>query len=155
MSFKVTAFSALPGNSTSLMPFRLSLSLRLMVLVCCCVSLSAAEPTKRAISNTEVTALKEPIAVGKRIYFAVRRYYDKQPSRVYPTGLALFTDSPTIELLHAVGYISDSDFGLARQYRVAIPPVIVKPTDAVVLMQTRLGELSLDASGHISLIDRH
>lgn len=125
-----------------------------LVVTCCVAALFAAEPTRRTITATEMAALKEPINVGKGVYIAVCRYYSNRESRAYPAGPALFTDSPTIELLHAVGYIADADMQLIQRYRIGIPTVIVKPTDPVVIMQTKSGELTFDTRGQITLLDK-
>lgn len=114
-------------------------------------SLSAAEPKSRPLTDRETTILQEPIAIGKTVYNAVCRYYTALRPRDYPVGPALLTESPTVELLHALGYITESELRLAQQYRIAIPPVVVKATDRLVILDTKSGELSFDTRGNITL----
>jgi hypothetical protein len=92
-----------------------------LAFISCVVSSSCAEPVRRALTAAETAALQEPIELGKRVYNALYRYLDPPQPRVPNTGPDVLTGWPTVDLLHAVGYIADSDMRLVRQYRVTIP----------------------------------
>jgi hypothetical protein len=67
----------------------------------------------------------------------------------------LFTTCPTINILHAVGYLNDSDTKLAEQYHVVISPTYFgKPKEPLVTLQTKYGELNFDLRGKITLQPR-
>ena len=68
------------------------------------------------------------------------------------TEFGLLTRTPTIHVLHAVGYLSDSDFALAQRYRATPQPVPANQGLATRLtMQTDRGELLFDTQGDIKL----
>lgn len=59
---------------------------------------------------------------------------------------------PTVDVLHAIRYIPDSDMRLIQQYHVVVAAAIAKPTDLVLTLQTKSGELGFDASGQMTLL---
>jgi hypothetical protein len=123
----------------------------------CVVWASSAEPARRELTAAETAALQEPIDLGKRVYAALCRYWSSskpvEGAARYPD---LVTASPTVDLLHALGYIADSDMKLTGQYKVVIPPVVgEKPMAPVVAMQTKYGEISFDIRGEIRLQSSH
>jgi hypothetical protein len=123
--------------------------------VCCVVSLSSAEPSRRALTAPETAALREPIELGDRVYDAFYRYFDP-PELLLPfplTAVGVVTRCPTVDVLQVMGYIADSDMPLVRRYRVSIATIISKPTDSVLTMQTKFGEIGFDARGQITLLD--
>jgi hypothetical protein len=66
--------------------------------------------------------------------------------------LGLLSRTPTIDVLHAAGYITDSDFTLAAGYRATPQPVPANQGLATRLtMQTHRGELLFDTRGDIKL----
>jgi hypothetical protein len=60
---------------------------------------------------------------------------------------------PTLEVLHAGGYISDSDMSLARRYQAArqLIPANSPPTQPLLTMQTDQGELIFDTRANVAL----
>ena len=124
-----------------------------VALACCVVSLSSAEPSRRALTAAETVALREPIELGDIVHHALYRYFDPPQPFLPLTGVDVVTRCPTVDVLHVMGYITDSDMRLVEQYRVSIATVISKPTDSVMTMQTKFGEISFDARGQIALLD--
>jgi hypothetical protein len=81
------------------------------------------------------------------------RYLDHPPTRLALTGPDVVTGYPTVNVLHAVGYITDSDMRLVQRYHVSIAAAVFKPEDPTVMMQTKLGEVRFDARGQITLLN--
>jgi hypothetical protein len=121
-------------------------------LIACLGSVSAAEPATRPLTARETLALRVPLDLGYRLHDALYRYFtrDRPPLRLQ-SGVDVVTGWPTPEVLHAIGYIADSDMPLIRRYRVSIATATFKLTDPVLTMQTRLGEIRFDARGDIAL----
>ncbi len=119
----------------------------------CLASVCLAESSPRALNVAEATALNEPIELGLRIHRALSRYFDHEPLRHPGGGVDLLTGWPTLNVLNAVGYISSSDMRLAQKYRVAIAVANFKRTDPALTMETKLGKISFDLRGEITLED--
>jgi hypothetical protein len=127
------------------------LSLLLLITVS---SVFADQPTtSRALTAKESAALEEPIAVGHRILTALSRYSKASDQVQLPPELDVSTQGPTIDILHAGGYISDSDMPLTRRYQVVLQliPAEAPPTQALLTMQTGSGELIFDTRGNVTL----
>jgi hypothetical protein len=128
------------------------------------ISLSGAvaDQPGRSLRPDEMKALQQPIAVGRHILNALSQYSNAaaheangESANMWSRGmnqLGLLTRTPTIEVLHAAGYISDSDFTLAQRYRATPQPLPANQGLATRLtMQTHRGELLFDTRGDIAL----
>jgi hypothetical protein len=127
------------------------------------ISLSGAvaDQPGRSLRPDEMKALQQPIVVGRHILDALSQYSNTareasgESANMWSRGmnqLGLLTRTPTIEVLHAAGYISDSDFTLAQRYRATPQPVPANQGLATRLtMQTHRGELVFDTRGDIKL----
>ena len=118
------------------------------------VGIALADRPPYSLTPDEMKALQEPIMVGHRILDALSRYSkaSDEANVNVPTGLSLLTHAPTIEVLHAAGYISDSDFALAQRYHAMPQPVPANQGSAARLtMQTERGKLVFDTRGEITL----
>ncbi len=123
-------------------------------LLLAAAALFAGEPTtRRPLTAKESAALQEPTTLGHRILNALSRYSKASEPPKIPAGLDLLTRVPTIEVLHAGGYISDSDMPLTHRYLATLQPI---PPDAprtqpLLTMQTDRGELIFDTRGNVTL----
>ena len=126
------------------------------------LSVAVADEPARSLRPGEMKALQQPIAVGRLILDALSQYsnaavhkVDGESANMWSRGmnqLGLLTRTPTIDVLHAAGYISDSDFALAQRYRATPQPVPANQGLATRLtMQTHRGELLFDTRGDIKL----
>jgi hypothetical protein len=120
------------------------------------ISVSAAfgsEPVARSLTSDEAKALREPTALGERILVQVLRYTKTSEGIKIPPEFDVMTRAPTIDVLHAAGYISESDRVLAHHYQATLQPVPANatPTHALLTMQTERGELIFDIRGQITL----
>ena len=126
----------------------------LLILLLIVASLALADPPAGyRLSPTEKAELKEPLALARRI-IAARYRYSKASERVrVPAEYDVMTRTPTIEVIHAAGYISDSDALLSYRYRVVLQLVAPGAAlgQAVLTMQTNRGELMLDKLGNAAL----
>ncbi len=70
--------------------------------------------------------------------------------------LGLLTRTPTIDVLHAAAYISDSDYALARRYGATPQPIPGNGTmpRPLLTMQSNRGELVFDTRGRVTLHPR-
>jgi hypothetical protein len=129
---------------------------RLLLLLSLAGAVFAQNQQSRALSTTESVALREPIAVGKRIIAALSRYPVASGSTTRATAdRSLLTRTPTLDLLHASGYISDTDFAFSHSCHATLQPV---PAGAsadhpVLRLQTASGELIFDARGEVTIRD--
>ena len=120
------------------------------------ISLSVAfgsEPTTRSLTSDEAKALRQPTAFGERILAEVSRYKKASEGIKIPTEFDVMTRAPTIDVLHAAKYISNSDMVLAHRYQATLQPVpaTASPTHPLLTMQTDRGELVFDTRGNITL----
>ena len=125
------------------------------------LSVAVADQPGRPLKPDDMKALQQPVAVGRRILDALSQYslaayeVNGESANMWSRGmdrLGLLTRTPTIDILHAAGYISDSDFALAQRYRATPQPVPVNQGLATRLtMQTHRGELLFDTRGDIAL----
>jgi hypothetical protein len=114
----------------------------------------ASQPiTSRPLSAKEAAALREPTALGRRILSALSHYPKASEQAKVPTGLDLLTPVPPIEVLHACGYISDSDISLSHQYHATLQPIPsgAPQTQPLLTMKTDRGELVFDTLGDVTL----
>jgi hypothetical protein len=115
----------------------------------------AEQPTTpRPLTTAEAATLKESVDLGHRVLAAWARYSQTTyVSSPIPTGAALFTSTPTLELLHATHSLSDSDFARSLQCHIKLHPVPVgAPKDAPILsVRADRGELVFDITGNITL----
>ena len=126
----------------------------LSVLLLIAVGLAFADQsTSRPLTAKETAALQEPIALGGRILAALSRYSTASEQVKVPPEYDVLTRVPTIEILHAGGYISDSDMPLTHRYPLALQfiPAEAPPTQPLLTMQTDSGELIFDTRGNVSL----
>jgi hypothetical protein len=128
----------------------------LSVIIVIVASFAFAEQptTRRPLTTAEAATLKGSVDLGHRVLAAWSRYSQATyVSSPIPTGAALFTNTPTLELLHATHSLSDSDFALSLQCQIKLHPVPVgAPNDAPILcVRTDRGELVFDISGNITL----
>jgi hypothetical protein len=125
-------------------------------------SFARADQPSRSLATDETKSFHVQIALGQRIVAALARYskaaYEEngESSNMWTRGiseLGLLTRTPTIEVLHAVDYIADSDYALARQYHAASHPVPAgaPATQPLLTMQTDTGELFFDTRGLVTL----
>ena len=125
--------------------------------ICLLIAVGAAfasQPiTGRPLTAKEAAALREPTALGHRILTALSHYPKASEEAKVPTGLDLLTQVPTIEVLHAGGYISDSDMSLSHHYHAALQPIPAgaPQTQPLLTMQTDRGELVFDTLGDVTL----
>jgi hypothetical protein len=124
-----------------------------IVLLIAMGSVFADQPTTHPLTAKEAAALQEPIALGHRILNALSRYAQTSEPPMIPAELDLLTRVPTIEILHAAGYISDSDMPLAHRYLATLQPIPpgAPSTQPLLTMQTDRGELILDTRGTVTL----
>jgi hypothetical protein len=125
-----------------------------LVLLIAVTSAFGDQPsTRRPLTGKESAALEEPTALGHRMLTALARYSKASEPVKIPTEFDVMTRTPTIELLHAAGYISDSDTLLSRRYRVVLQliPAEAPPTRPLLTMQTDSGELIFDTRGNVTL----
>jgi hypothetical protein len=114
----------------------------------------AEQPTIRhPLTAKEATALQEPAALGHRMLSALSRYSQASESLKVPPEFDVLTRLPTIEVLHAVGFISDSDMRLTRRYQPALLPIPpnAAPTQPLLTLETDRGELIFDTRGNVTL----
>ena len=113
----------------------------------------ADQATTRPLTAKERASLHEPVALGGRILAALARYSKASEQLKVPTEYDVLTRVPTIELLHAGGYISNSDVSLAHRYQAApqIIPANSPPTQPRLTMQTDWGELVFDTRANVAL----
>ena len=128
----------------------------LSVIIVIIASLASAEQpaTPRPLTTAEAATLKESVDLGHRVLAAWARYSQvTSVSSPLPTGAALFTSTPTLELLHATHSLSDSDFAASLQCQIKLHTVPVDaPNDAPILsVRTDRGELVFDITGNITL----
>jgi hypothetical protein len=100
-------------------------------------------------------ALREPVALGQRILAALSRYSSAPKRGDIPTGGSLLTDNPSIEVLHAGGYIGDSDMTLAARYKATLQaiPAGAPATQPMLTMTVHGGELIFDTQGNVAFRD--
>ena len=124
-----------------------------VILLIAVGSAFADQPTTRPLTPEETVALDEPIAVGGRILAALSRCSKASEQMKVPPEFDVLTRVPTIEILRAAGYISDSDASLARRYKAApqLIPANSPPTQPLLTMQTDQGELIFDTRAHVTL----
>lgn len=109
---------------------------------------------RRALTPADSAALQEPISVGRRVILGLTHFCAESPTVTYSAGgPALLTGTPTVEILYAYRYVSDSDFAVCRRYRATLHIV---PTDApasqpLLSMQTSRGILVFLLSGEAAL----
>jgi hypothetical protein len=125
------------------------------------LSIAVANQPGRSLRPDEMKALQQPIAVGRHILEALSQYSNAahevngESANMWTRGmgqLGLLSRTPTIDVLHAAGYITDSDFTLAQRYRATPQPVPANQGLATRLtMQTHRGELLFDTRGDIKL----
>ena len=125
-----------------------------LVLVCELIPVSAREPSTRPLTAEEMNAIREPIELGDRIYRALYRYLDKEHLRIPLTGPDVVGSYPTVNVLHAAGFITDADIRLSERYHVSIAAVIFNSKDPAVMIQTVIGEVIIDARGQMSVVTR-
>ena len=114
----------------------------------------ADEPTTRQpLTTVDAAALEEATALGQRVLTALARYLAVSRPPNISGGSDLLARTPTIEVLHAIGYLSDSDIALSNQYHATLYPVPPEPaaTQPVLTMHTDRGELIFDAGGNVAL----
>ena len=130
--------------------------LSLLVLIAVSSAFADQPTTRRPLTAKEPAALEKPITVGHRILTALSRYSKASDQVQLPPELDVSTQVPTIEILHAGGYISDSDMPLTHRYRLALQliPAEAPPTQPLLTMQTDSGELIFDTRGNIALRPR-
>jgi len=128
------------------------LSLLLLIAVS---SAFADQPTttRRPLTVKESAALEEPTALGYRILTALARYSKASEQVQVPAEFDVMTRTPTIAVLRAGGYISDSDMSLSHHYQVVLQfiPAEAPPTQPLLTMQTDSGELIFDTRGNVTL----
>ena len=109
--------------------------------------------TRQPLTTADAAALEEATTLGQRVLTALARYLAvSQPPNI-SEDRDLLTRTPTIDILHAIGYLTDSDIALSNQYRATLHPVPPEPaaTQPVLTMHTDRGELIFDASGNVAL----
>jgi hypothetical protein len=122
------------------------------ITVLFCVGFIVADQPGRSLTPEETTALRQQITVGRHLLAALSLYSRASAELNVPIGDSLSTHAPTIEVLHAAGYISDFDFSVAQRYRAMPHPVPADQDVATrVTMQTDRGELIFDTRGSITL----
>lgn len=124
-----------------------------IAFACSISAFSSAEPPPRLLTSEQTDALREPLDLGYKLHGALFRYFSRPGKDVPGRGVDLVTGWPTIDVLHVLGYITDSDMRLVKQYKVSIATVAFQPTDPVLTMQTKVGQISFDARGTVSLHD--
>jgi len=116
------------------------------------VGFAVADQPGHSLTPDETKALQQPITVGRHILDALSRYSKASDEANVPTGLSLLTGAPTVEVLHAAGYISDSDLALAQRCHATPQPIPANQASATRLtMQTDRGELVFDTRGDVIL----
>jgi hypothetical protein len=140
-----------------------SLDLRILpIALFVSLSIALADQPPRPLTSQEMKVLQRQITLGRRIVTALARYskaayeLNGESANMWTRGinqLGLLTRTPTIEVLHAAGYINDSDDALARRYRATPKPVPADVTMAqpLLTMQSERGELVFDTRGDIAL----
>jgi hypothetical protein len=130
--------------------------MRAVFLVLLLVSLAFAEqpPTRRALTTADAAALEEPVSAGRRVILGLAHYLEKMPAITYGGGgPALLTSTPTVEILHAYRYVTDSDFAVCRRYRATLHtvPPNAPATQPLLTMQTPRGVLVFPLNGEVAL----
>src|SRR5258708_3759808 len=118
----------------------------LLLLIAVSSAFADQPAARRPLTAKESAALQEPITLGQRILAALSRYSKTSERIKVPTEFDVMTRTPTIEVLHAAGYVGDSDMPLSHRYQVVlelIPPE-APPTQPLLTMQTGSGELIFD-----------
>jgi hypothetical protein len=120
------------------------------------ISVSVAfgsEPAARSLTSDEAKALRQPTALGERILAQVSRYRKASEGIKIPLEFDVLTRAPTIDVLRAAGYITESDMTLAHRYQATLQPVPAnaRPTHPLLTMETERGELIFDTRGEITL----
>src|SRR3954464_9507718 len=107
----------------------------------------------RPLSSEEETALREPVSLGQRILTALSNYPKASEQPKVRTGLDLTTKMPTVEVLHAGGYITDADASLSSRYKASLHPIPngAPHTQPLLSMRIDRGELVFDVDGNITL----
>jgi hypothetical protein len=115
----------------------------------CTVVLIAASA---AVAGSQ-PAVTEAMELGQRVLKALFEYPNPSVRMNVLRGRDLLTALPTIEVLHAAGYISDSDMSLCHRYHVALHPIPAgaSQTQPMLTMETDRGELVFDTSGNCTL----
>jgi len=113
----------------------------------------ASEPTTRSLTSDEAKALRQPTVLGERILVESVAVQEASEGIKIPTEFDVMTRAPTIDVLHAAKYISDSEIVLAHRYQATLQPVpaTASPTHPLLTMQTDRGELVFDTRGNITL----
>jgi hypothetical protein len=135
-------------------------NLRRALCVALFISLAVAEGGEltRSLTRQETRDLQSEITVGRRIVVALAKY-SKSASEMYGrttsglTELSLLTRTATIDVLHAAGYLSDSDTALARRYDAMPQQVsaIATSEQPLLTMHSKLGELVFDMRGTVTV----
>ena len=125
------------------------------------LTVASADQVPRALTPYEMKALHSQIALGRNIVSALGQYsktiyeLNGESGNMWNrgmTGLGLLTRTPTVQVLHAAGYITDFDLVLAERYRATPQPVPTTQRLATCLtMQTDRGELLFDTHGNITV----
>jgi hypothetical protein len=113
-----------------------------MVLIAASAAVAGSQPT-----------VTEAMELGQRVLKALFEYPKPSLRMNVLRGRDLLTTLPTIEVLHAGGYISDSDVSLCHRYHVALHPIPAGASQAqpMLTMETNRGELVFDTSGDCTL----
>jgi hypothetical protein len=116
--------------------------------------LAQQPPVHRALTTEDAVGLNEAVSVGHRVLVALRQYSDDMPAadRI-EVDRALITRTPTVEILHAYRYVTDSDFAACRRYHATLHPVPSEApaTQPLLSMQTDRGILVFQISGEVAL----
>ena len=125
-------------------------------------AISLADQPPRSLTGEETRALQQQIALGRRIIVALTRYSDAiheanaESSDMWARGmgaLGLVTRTPTMDVLHAARYITDSDQALAHRCHATPQPLPAGApvTQPLLTMQCDRGELVFDTQGAVAL----
>ena len=124
--------------------------------------MALADQPSRPLTPQETKTLERQITLGRRIIAALNQYskaareVNGESANMWSRGVTefgLLTRTPTIDVLHAAGYLNDSDNGLARHYHATPQPVPRNATMAqpLLTMHSELGELVFDTRGAVTV----
>jgi len=125
-------------------------------------AVALADQPSRPLTRQETKTVERQITLGRRILAALAEYSKAahevtgESASMWSRGmteLGLLTRSPTIDVLHAAGYLTDSDHALARHYHAMPQHVPANATTAqpLLTMHSELGELVFDSRGAVTV----
>jgi hypothetical protein len=136
--------------------------MRWLVALFISFAVALADQPSRPLTPQETKTLERQITLARHILAALAKYskaaheVNGESANMWSRGmneLGLLTRTPTIDVLHAAGYLNDSDNALARHYHATPQHVPGNATMAqpLLTMHSELGELVFDTRGAVTV----